>query len=101
MKIVVQSLHFDADKKLLAFVNEKVNKLNTYGETIVSGDVILRLEKADNAENKLVEIKLHLKGSELFAKKHSKSFEEAIDLTVEALTTQIKKHKEKTKEVHG
>jgi putative sigma-54 modulation protein len=91
----IQSVHFDADKKLLTFIDEKVNKLTTFYEGLISCDVILRIEKSDTSENKLAEIKLHAKGHELFSKKHAASFEEAIDLTCEALKTQIKKHKEK------
>jgi putative sigma-54 modulation protein len=97
MKVNIQSLHFDADKKLLDFVNDRVGKLSHFGETILSSDVTLRLDKADNSENKIAEIKIHLKGSELFAKKQCKSFEEAIDSSVDALTSQIKKHKDKVK----
>jgi putative sigma-54 modulation protein len=95
MTVNIQSVHFDADKKLLAFVQEKVEKLNHFTDTIVSAGVILKLDNADNAENKIAEVKLHIPGSDLFAKKQCKSFEEAIDSAVDALITQIKKHKEK------
>jgi putative sigma-54 modulation protein len=96
MKINTQSIHFDADKKLLTFIDEKVNKLNTYYENIVAADVILRIEKSDDNNNKIAEIKLHVKGLDLFAKKQCESFEEAIDNAVDALKIQIKKYKEKT-----
>jgi putative sigma-54 modulation protein len=96
MKINTQSIHFDADKKLLTFIDEKVNKLNTYYENIVAADVILRLEKSDDNNNKIAEIKLHVKGLDLFAKKQCESFEEAVDNAVDALKIQIKKYKEKT-----
>lgn len=96
MTINVQSVHFDADKKLIAFVNEKVEKLNTFYGGIINTEVILRLEKGDNAENKIAEIKMLGKGHEFFAKKQCASFEEATDLACEALKTQVKKHKEKT-----
>jgi len=91
----IQSVHFDADKKLLDFATEKVNKLTTYYEGIISCDIIMRLDKSSTSDNKLVEIKLLAKGNELFSKKQAASFEEAIDLTCEALKTQIKKYKEK------
>lgn len=91
----IQSVHFDADKKLLEFVNEKIKKLGTYYDGLISSDVILRLDKSSTTDNKLVEIKLHAKGHELFAKKQATSFEEAADLAYEALKTQIKKYKEK------
>lgn len=94
----IQSVHFDADKKLLAFAEEKVNKLKTYYEGLITCDIILRLDKSSNSENKVAEIKLHAKGHELFSKKQAASFEEAIDETCDALKTQIKKYKEKVLE---
>jgi putative sigma-54 modulation protein len=95
MIINIQSLHFDADKKLLGFVNEKVTKLNTYYDGIINSDIILKLDKNNNAENKIAEIRMHGKGQEFFAKKQCASFEEATDLACEALKSQVKKHKEK------
>jgi putative sigma-54 modulation protein len=94
----IQSVHFDADKKLLDFATEKVNKLTPYYEGIISCDIIMRLDKSSTSDNKLVEIKLLAKGNELFSKKQAASFEEAVDLTCEALKTQIKKYKDKTLE---
>jgi putative sigma-54 modulation protein len=95
MTINVQSVHFDADKKLIEFINEKVQKLTTYYDGIINSEVILKIDKGDNAENKIVEIKMLCKGHEFFAKKQCASFEEATDLACEALKTQVKKYKEK------
>ena len=69
----IQSLHFDADKKLLDFANDRMNKLKTYHDGLINGEVIMRLDKASNSENKVAEIKLHAKGHELFSKKDRKS----------------------------
>lgn len=96
MDLQVHSLHFDADKKLLEFVNGKVNKLETYFDKIISGEVVLKIDKSDDAENKVAEIKLMIPGKELFAKKQCKSFEEATDLACEALRRQVDKEKGKT-----
>jgi putative sigma-54 modulation protein len=95
MTINIQSVHFDADKKLLEFVNEKVGKINNYYDNIISSDVILRLEKNEDSANKVAEIKMHSKGHEFFSKKQSLSFEEATDLACEAIKSQVIKHKEK------
>ena len=95
MDLQVHSLHFDADKKLIEFVNHKVGKLNQYFDKIVSGDVILKIDKSNESGNKVAEIKLNIPGKELFAKKQCKSFEEATDLACEALRRQVKRHKEK------
>jgi len=91
----IQSVHFDADKKLIDFANEKVNKLTTFFDGIISCEIILRLDKSSTSDNKVAEIKLAIKGNDLFSKKQSLSFEESIDLACEALKTQLIKYKEK------
>ncbi len=100
MTINIQSVHFDADKKLIGFINEKVGKLNTFYKGIINSDVILRLDKNNKSANKIAEIKMKGKKHEFFAKKQCTSFEEATDLACEALKTQVKKHKEKIKNPH-
>ena len=99
MKIRVQSIHFDADLKLLEFIQEKVDKLVTFYDQIIGGEVFLRLAKADDTQNKIVHIKIQLPGNDLIAKEQCKTFEEATDLCVEALSVQIKRHKEKIRGV--
>ncbi len=96
----IQSVHFDADKKLIGFINEKVSKLSQFHDGIIDTDVILRLDKSNDQNNKTAEIKLNLKGSQLFAKKQCITFEEAIDSAVDALRSQIKKAKEKASANH-
>ncbi|MDC1194129.1 MAG: ribosome-associated translation inhibitor RaiA [Crocinitomicaceae bacterium] len=95
MDIQVHSIHFTADKKLLGFVNEKVNKLEVFFDNIIAGEVYLRLDKNNAKDNKIAEVKLLIPGKELFAKKQCKSFEEAADLAVEALRKQVTKEKER------
>ena len=95
MKTNIQSVHFDADKKLITHIEEKVGKLKTFHEAIISSNVILRIEKGDDNHNKVAEIKLNAAGQELFAKKQCSTFEEAVDTACDALKTQIIKHKEK------
>ncbi|GAB4404626.1 MAG: ribosome-associated translation inhibitor RaiA [Microscillaceae bacterium] len=96
MKIQIHSVHFDADVKLLDFVQAKIDKLETFYDRFTDGEVFLRLEKGEHSrENKVVEIKLAIPGTILFAKEHDTSFEAATDQAVESLRRQIKKHKEK------
>lgn len=97
MEIRVHSIHFDADKKLLEFIDRKVEKLAIFDDKLMSGEVFLRLEKANDDSNKVAEIKIKTPGSELFAKKQCPSFEEATDLAVDALRKQIQKNKEKVR----
>jgi putative sigma-54 modulation protein len=95
MNIQIHSVKFDADKKLLEFVTGKVNKLSQFSDDIVSAEIFLRLDKDQEKENKLAEIKLEYPGGPLFARKQSKSFEESTDLVVDALKKQITKQKER------
>ena len=97
MNIQIHSVRFTADKKLTDFVRQKVEKLTNLGEDIVNIEVFLRLDKDQERENKIAEIKLDVSGKPLFAKKQSKTFEEAIDDSVDALKKQIAKYKEKKK----
>ena len=95
MKITVQSIRFNADKKLLDFIQKKADKLDTFYDHIISGEVYLRLENVEDEANKITEIKLLLPGNQIFAKQQCKTFEEAADLAVESLRKQIEKHKQK------
>ncbi|MFN8165838.1 MAG: ribosome-associated translation inhibitor RaiA [Bacteroidia bacterium] len=97
MKITVQSIHFDADQKLLSFIQEKVDKLTTYNDQIIGGEVILKLDKSSDNKNKIVQIKIQIPGNDILAKEQCRTFEEATDLCMEILSRQIKKHKEKVK----
>jgi putative sigma-54 modulation protein len=95
MKVKVQSIHFDADRKLLMFIEERVEKLRQFYEDIIDSEVFLRLDKSDNLSNKIAEIRVNTPGKTLFAKEQCKSFEEATDSALDALRKQITKYKEK------
>ena len=95
MKLQMHSIHFDADQKLLDFIQKKVDKLETFYDRVVDGEVFLRVNKSSTMENKTVEIKLNIPGNQLFAKEEAKTFEEATDIATEALRRQIRKHKVK------
>jgi putative sigma-54 modulation protein len=95
MKVDIQSIHFDADQKLLDFINKKIEKVGTYYEDIRSVDVYLRLEKDIEKDNKTVEVKINMNHNPVFAKEHSSTFEAATDMVMDKLVAQVKKHKEK------
>jgi putative sigma-54 modulation protein len=99
MNIQIHSLRFDADKRLIDFVHQKLEKLTQFDGDIVNAEVYLRLDKDQERENKISEIKLELPGGPLFAKKQSKTFEEATDEAIDALKKQITKHKQKMRGV--
>ncbi len=96
MKLQIHSIRFDAAEHLTDFIQQKADKLETFYEHIISGEVFLRLDKGEHArENKAVEIKLFIPGKTLFAKSISTSFEAATDEATEALRKQLRKIKTK------
>ncbi|MBK7944442.1 MAG: HPF/RaiA family ribosome-associated protein [Flavobacteriales bacterium] len=96
MKINVQSIHFDADRKLIGFIQEKLEKLAQFTDDIHAAEVFLRLERdGESHENKVVEVKLAVPGNDLFTRRHGKTFEEAVVEAAEALRSQITRGKER------
>src|SRR6056297_695326 len=98
MEIIINSVHFSTDKKLVDFVNKKVNKLDTFFDGILNAEVTLKVLKPETANNKISEIKISIPANGyLFAKKQADTFEEATDLAVDAIRKQLTKYKEKLK----
>lgn len=97
MNVKIQSVKFDADQKLVDFIQEKMNKLDRFAEGIISADVILKIDKDNEHGNKVVTIKLDVAGAEFVSERRNKSFEEAFDNGIDAIKKQIEKHKMKSK----
>ncbi|WP_294598726.1 HPF/RaiA family ribosome-associated protein [uncultured Rikenella sp.] len=95
MNIQIQSVKFDADQKLIDFVQHKVGKLDRKVDNTTGAEVTLKLDKDDTAGNKVVMLRLAVPGHELVAERRSKSFEESVDLCVDAIKRQIERYKEK------
>ena len=95
MNIKIQSVKFDADKKLIDFIESKVAKIDRFIDNIVSVDVTLKLDKDFDNGNKVATIKVTVPGDELVAERQCKSFEEAIDSGLDAIRNQVDKYKEK------
>jgi putative sigma-54 modulation protein len=99
MKITINAIKFDADRKLITFVQDKVKKLPKFFDDIIAVEVFLKLEKTQDMDNKTVEIKIEIPGNSLFSRKQSKTFEESTDLAIDTLKLQLIKHKEKMRGV--
>ena len=98
MNIKIQSIHFDADKKLLDFISKKLEKLEQFSDKIIDATVYLKLNNHKDKMNKLVEVKLNSSNGMLFTEATSTSFEAATEKVIETLKTQIKKRKEQLSE---
>lgn len=95
MNVTIQAVNFDATETLQAYVNKKVGKLEKFHDNILNAEVYLKVVKPETATNKEAEIKISIPNVEFFASKTCDSFEEAVDLSADAIEKQIKKHKEK------
>ena len=95
MKVMINSVHFKADGKLEEFITQKVEKLCAKHSDVINAEVTLKLDNTDTPENKIADVRLVLRGDDLYASKQSKSFEESIDTSIDALKKQLEKYKGK------
>ena len=96
MNVNIQTVHFDADGKLVNYVIKKMSKLNTFHDRIIKVDVFLKLDNVvHNIKDKIAEIRVHVPKHHFFVKCSSKSFEESFDSAFDSLLNQVKRQKEK------
>lgn len=96
MNVNIQTVHFDADDKLIEYVNRKLEKLETFHDRIIKVEVYLKLDNVVHTiKDKIAEIRVHVPRSNFFVKSTTKSFESSFDEAFDSLVTQIKKKKEK------
>ncbi len=93
MEIRIQSVKFDADEKLLAFVEKKVEKLEKFFDGFMEADVTLSL--LPDQLNKECKVKLQVPGDDIIVARNAKSFEDAVVDCVDVLKAQLVKLKEK------
>ena len=94
MEVKIKAIHFDITDKLVAFINKKVDKLARRYEAITEVEVTLKVDKPETSMNKEAAIKLIVpQSADLFASKVADTFEEAIDLGLEALEKPLEKIK--------
>jgi putative sigma-54 modulation protein len=95
MKVNTQSVNFNADQKLIDFIQKRMDKLDMFYDKVIQSDVYLKLDNTSKKENKIFEARLSVPGDSFIVKKHCKSFEEGADMAASSLERQLKKRKEK------
>lgn len=92
MEVKIKAIHFDATAKLEEFINKKAQRLARRNEEVTEFNVTLEVVKPKTSMNKEAAIKLIIPNREdLFASKVADTFEEAIDLCIDALERQLEK----------
>ncbi len=95
MEVRIQAIHFDISEKLTAFINKKAERLARRNEAITTVDATLKVVKPESAMNKEVIIRVTVpQQPEVAATKTADTFEEAVDLALEAIDRQLAKRKE-------
>lgn len=97
MEITINAIHFDATDKLQDFIQKKVQKLEKSYEDIKKVEVKLTVVKPATAMNKQAAISANIEGTTVFIEKTCDTFEEAIDLAVDAMRVKMTKIKEKSR----
>ena len=96
MNMQIQTVHFDADSKLLEHVNAKMEKLQTFHDRIVGVEVYLKLDNlSQQIKDKVAEIKVYVPKHSFFVKHASKTFEVSFNTAFDSMVNQIKRQKEK------
>jgi putative sigma-54 modulation protein len=100
MNISIKSVHFHADQKLITYIEKRINRLNRYFErSDIKAEVHLKLENnGGKVHDKITEVKIHVPGGWVMDKKTSKTFESAINASVDTLKRQLVRHKERLSE---
>lgn len=95
MEVRIQAINFDATEKLIAFINKKAERLQRHFPAVSDVEVKLTVIKPESAMNKEVVITAFQPQGEVVGNKVADSFEEAVDLSLEAMERQLEKLKDK------
>lgn len=95
MKVNTQSVNFNADRKLIDFIQKRMDKLEHFYDKVIQSDVYLKLDNNNLKENKIFEARVSIPGDSIVVKKQCKSFEEGADSAASSIERQLKKRKEK------
>ena len=93
MDIRITSVKFDADKKLIDFINKKVAKLDKFFDGLMAVHVTLSL--VPDHQNKKTSMRAEIPGNDVVVERHSETFEESVSLCVDIIKEQLVKAKEK------
>jgi len=96
MKAIFQATNFDADQKLIDFIQQKLNKLDKFCDRVIEAEVYLKVNNKGE-KNKTLEIRIFIPGNDIMVSRDAETFEKAMDLAYDVLKRQLRKHKEKIK----
>lgn len=95
MKVNTQSVNFNADQKLIDFIQRRMDKLEQFYDKVIQSDVYLKVDNTSDKANKIFEARVSVPGDSIVVKKQCKTFEEGADSAASSIERQLKKRKEK------
>jgi len=96
MKAIFQATNFDADQKLINFIQQKLDKLDKFCDRVIEAEVYLKVNNKGE-KNKTLEVKVAIPGNDIMVSRDAETFEKAMDLAYDVLKRQLRKQKEKMK----
>lgn len=96
MDINIKAIHFDISEKLTAFINKKVDRVVRRFPSVSTVEISLKVIKPETSLNKEAIVRFIVPQlDDVVADKTADSFEEAIDVAIEAIEKQLEKAKNK------
>ena len=95
MNVQIQAVNFNADKKLVKLIEDKIQSLTRYYDHIVGAEVYLKVQKSSEKDNKLLDLKISIPGKDQIVKKTSSTFEDALLQAVSSMKESLKRIKDK------
>ena len=95
MKVQTEAVSFKADQKLIAFIEQKLQKMEKYFDRIIEAKVTLKLENSGQVKDKIAELRLSVPGDTLFVSESAKTFESSIDSATSTMRRQLIRYKDR------
>jgi putative sigma-54 modulation protein len=101
-KVNVNAVHFRADSKLVQFIESKFERLGRLFDRVIDVDVHLKLQDTGSrVQEKIAEIRVHLPGGWLVDRKTGRTFESAVNASIDTVKRQLVRQKERASSTHG
>jgi len=97
INVSIAFLNIEATDSLKQYTTDKIRHcVQKFAHQDTEAHVVLKVEKT----RQLAEVSMHLSGADFFVKEESEDLYASIDKLVDSLSTQLRKHKEKTTSHH-
>lgn len=97
MNLTISGHHLELTAPIKAYVKDKMSRLERHYDHLLSGQVILSVEK----DRQKAEATVHCSGARLHAECTHSDLYAAIDLLADKLDQQARKHKDKRRDHHA